>query len=74
MTLNDIENYIINYSHRLTPVLCLAIAQEAAKMERKAIAMEVLEGTDMPMQKHILRIIRTERERISVSILQRVTK
>lgn len=70
MTIDDINEYISRYDHRLTPALCLAIAQEAARKEREAIAIEVLQGTDMPMQKDVLRVIQTERDRLSVAIWQ----
>jgi methanogenic corrinoid protein MtbC1 len=70
MTLEDIEKYIAQYDNRLTPTLCLAIAQEAARREREAIAIEVLQGTKMPMQKDVLKIVQTERDRLSVAIWQ----
>lgn len=70
MTLQDIEEYISRYDNRLTPALCLAIAQEAARKEREAIAIEVLQGTEMPMQKDVLKILQTERDRLSVAIWQ----
>ena len=68
MTLEDIEKYIAQYDHRLTPELCLAIAHQAAREEREKIAIEVLQGTEMPMQKDVLKIIQTERDRLSVAI------
>lgn len=70
MTLQDIEEYISCYDNRLTPALCLAIAQEVARKEREAIAIEVLQGTEMPMQKDVLKILQTERDRLSVAIWQ----
>lgn len=70
MTLEDIEKYISRYDNRLTPELCLAIAKESARKEREAIAIEVLQGTEMPMQKDVLKIVQTERDRLSVAIWQ----
>ncbi len=70
MTIDDIHKYISRYDNRLTPELCLAIAREAARKEREAIAIEVLQGTELPIQKDVLKIIQTERDRLSVAIWQ----
>lgn len=71
MNIDYILERIRRYDHRLTPELALAIAHEAAKQEREECAKLCLQGTDTPVQTQALKIIRSERERISDAILAR---
>ena len=70
MTIDDIHKYISRYDNRLTPELCLAIAQEAARREREACASLCLQGTCKPVQTHALKMIREERKRLYDAILR----